>query len=224
VLAIRKKFSGFSWAAIIERLSSPTNLPSVDQSGLRFRQNFLRLVICTLVVGTSCTKRPEPKPQSLPITVEANRQTLSGPVVAVADGDTITLLDSSNTQHRIRLEGIDAPESHQAFGSRSKQNLSDLIYGKEVTVISYKTDQYGRLVGKILSGGRDINLEQVRDGMAWHYKEYEREQTPTDRELYAKAEDEARAARRGLWADPDPIEPSRFRREQREERSSRRRN
>ena len=175
-----------------------------------------------LVLGICCSKRPEQKTQPPPIIVEAGRQTLSGRVVAIADGDTITVLDSSDTQHRIRLEGIDAPESHQAFGSRSKQNLSDLIFGKDVTVIYYKTDQYGRLVGKILIDGRDINLEQAKAGMAWHYKEYEREQTPADRELYAKAEDEARKARRGLWVDPEPIEPSQFRREQTEERRTRR--
>lgn len=144
--------------------------------------------------------------------------------MSIADGDTITVLDSSNAQHRIRLEGIDAPELHQAFGSRSKQNLSELIYEKDVAVVYYKTDQYGRLVGRVLLDGRDINLEQVKAGMAWHYKEYEREQTPADRELYAKAEDEARAARRGLWIDPDPVEPSQFRREQREERRSQRSN
>lgn len=199
-------------------------MPSSNRFKSRFSRKLISLIAAGLLFGVGCAKRQEQKFQPPPPVVEAGRQVLVGRVVAIADGDTITLLDSSNTQHRIRLEGIDAPESHQAFGSRSKQNLSDLIYGKEVTVTSYKTDQYGRLVGKILSGGRDINLEQVKAGMAWHYKEYEREQPPADRELYAKAEDEARAARRGLWADPDPMEPSRFRREQREERSSRRRN
>jgi len=199
-------------------------LPSINQSNLRFRRTFLWLVICALVVPVSCAKRKEQKPQLPAVTVEANRQTLNGRVVAIADGDTVTVLDSSDTQHRIRLEGIDAPEAHQAFGSRSKQHLSDLIYGKDVTVSYYKTDQYGRLVGKILLDGTDINLAQVTAGMAWHYKEYEREQTPADRELYAKAEDDARAARRGLWIDPDPVEPSQFRREQREERRSHRSN
>ena len=128
------------------------------------------------------------------------------------------MLDADNTQHRIRLSGIDAPELHQAFGSRSKQNLSDWVFGKDVTVEYYKTDQYGRLVGKIVVNGQDINLEQVKAGMAWHYKEYEREQSVEDRELYARAEDEARAQHRGLWQDPNPVEPSQFRREQREER------
>jgi endonuclease YncB( thermonuclease family) len=136
----------------------------------------------------------------------------------VADGDTITVLDGTNTQHRIRLDGIDAPESHQAFGTQSKQSLSEMIFGKDVTVVYQKTDQYGRLVGKILLDGKDINLEQVKAGLAWHYKEYQREQSPEDRELYARAEDEAHAARRGLWRDPDPTEPSAFRKEEKRER------
>jgi len=197
-------------------------LSSPNQFKLRRTATFVWLIACALAFGVCCSKQPEHKPQSPPPTVEAGTQTLTGRVVSVADGDTITVLDSTDTQHRIRLEGIDAPESHQAFGSRSKQNLSEMIFGKDVTVVYQKTDQYGRLVGKILLDGRDVNLEQVKAGMAWHYKEYEREQTPEDRELYAKAEDEARAARRGLWVDADPIEPSQFRREQRQERQSRR--
>jgi len=146
-------------------------------------------------------------------------QTLTGRVVRLADGDTVTVLDSSNTQHRIRLEGIDAPELQQAFGAQSKKSLSAMIFGKDVTVVYQKTDQYGRLVGKITLDGKDVNLEQVKAGMAWHYKEYEREQTASDRELYARAEDEARAARRGLWQDADPIEPSAFRKEEKRERT-----
>ena len=145
-------------------------------------------------------------------------QTITGRVVRIADGDTITVLDSTNTQHRIRLKGIDAPESHQAFGTQSKKNLSQMIFDQDVSVIYEKTDQYGRLVGKILLSDKDINLEQVRDGMAWHYKEFEREHSPADREAYARAEDEARNARRGLWSDASPIEPSEFRRAQRKER------
>ncbi len=136
----------------------------------------------------------------------------------IADGDTVTVLDAQNAQHRIRLQGIDAPESHQAFGTQSKKSLSNLIFDREVTVEFDKTDQYGRIVGKILLDGKDINLEQVKAGMAWHYKEYQREQSPQDREIYARAEDEARSARRGLWADADPIEPSAFRKEQKRER------
>ena len=114
---------------------------------------------------------------------EPGRLTLSGRVVRIADGDTITVLDASNTQHRIRLQGIDAPESKQDFGTQSKKKLSGLIFGKDVEVVYEKTDQYGRLLGKVLLDGKDINLEQVRSGMAWHYKEYEREQSIEDRQL-----------------------------------------
>src|SRR5438876_6563003 len=185
------------------------------------RANVAWLILLSLIFSASCSKNRGREP-ARPVTLPGGAESLTGRVVRIADGDTITVLDSTNTQHRIRLQGIDAPESHQAFGTQSKKNLSDMIFDKDVTVVYDKMDQYGRLVGKILLEGRDINLEQVKAGMAWHYKEYEREQTPADRELYAKAEDEARKARRGLWVDPEPIEPSQFRREQTAERRTRR--
>jgi endonuclease YncB( thermonuclease family) len=130
----------------------------------------------------------------------------------VADGDTITVLGAGNRQSRVRLQGIDAPESRQAFGQASKRNLSDLVFNKQVVVEYEKTDRYGRTLGKVVAFGRDVNLEQVRAGLAWHYKYYQDEQTPNDRRLYADAETEARSAARGLWADPDPIPPWDFRR------------
>jgi hypothetical protein len=99
----------------------------------------------------------------------------------VADGDTITVLDENRHQHKIRLAGIDAPEKAQDFGQRSKQSLSDQAYRQHVMVETGKTDRYGRLVGKVLVNGQDVNLEQVRRGMAWHYKAYQREQAPADR-------------------------------------------
>ena len=171
-----------------------------------------------LLLSFACSRPSAPTDQPPRRTGDASgAQTLTGRVVRIADGDTITVLDSSNTQHRIRLEGIDAPESHQAFGTQSKKNLSDLVFGREASIVYQKTDQYGRLVGKIVIDGRDINLEQVRAGLAWHYKEYEREQSAEDRELYARAEDEARAARRGLWQDANPIEPSAFRKTERDD-------
>lgn len=133
--------------------------------------------------------------------------TLEGRIVGVADGDTVTLLDGSNVQHKIRLAGIDAPESKQDFGNRSKQSLSDLVFAKAVTVETSKKDRYGRLVDKVLVDGIDANLRQVERGLAWHYKEYEREQSPNDRKLYEAAERDAKSANRGLWGDYDPIPP-----------------
>ena len=113
-----------------------------------------------------------------------NAATIEGKVVGVVDGDTITVLDSTNTQHKIRLSGIDAPEKSQPFGNRSKQSLSDLVFYKAVTVDTEKRDKYKRNVCKVLVDGVDANLEQVRRGMAWHYKAYEREQSAIDRKAY----------------------------------------
>ena len=130
----------------------------------------------------------------------ANAETITGRVVGVADGDTVTVLDAEKVQHKIRLAGIDAPEKSQAFGSRSKESLSDLTFDKTVTVETSKRDRYGREVGKILVNGRDVNLVQVERGMAWHYRAYDREQSPDDRKSYDAAEMGARAARRACGA------------------------
>lgn len=132
---------------------------------------------------------------------------ITGNVVGVADGDTITVLDAGKVQHKIRLTGIDAPEKKQPFGNRSKQNLSGMIFDKTVTVETIKRDRYGRELGKVLAGGKDINLEQIRAGMAWHYKAYARTQSGTDRQAYADAENAAKAAKRGLWHDDEPAPP-----------------
>jgi endonuclease YncB( thermonuclease family)/methylphosphotriester-DNA--protein-cysteine methyltransferase len=136
---------------------------------------------------------------------------IEGKVVKVSDGDTITVLDKENRQHKIRFQGIDAPESKQEFGQVSKENLARMIMGKEVEVVWSKLDKYGRTVGKVLLDGRDINIEQVKAGLAWHYKKYSDEQPPEDRITYAAAETEARAARRGLWQDPNPTPPGEWR-------------
>lgn len=147
---------------------------------------------------------------------QAIGDTFNATVVGIADGDTVTVLDSAKQQHKIRLMGIDAPEKAQAFGNRSKQSLSTLAYGQTVSVEWSKTDRYGRLVGKLVSAkGTDINLEQVKRGMAWHYKEYQREQPPEDRASYAAAEEGAKESRRGLWADPAPMAPWQFRKARR---------
>lgn len=91
-------------------------------------------------------------------------------MAGIADGDTVTVLDSSNSQHKIRLAGIDAQEKKQAFGNRSKDSPSDLVFDKAVTEETGKKDRYGREVGKVLVNGIDVNLVQVTRGFAWHYK------------------------------------------------------
>ena len=131
--------------------------------------------------------------------------------MSIEDGDTIIVLDAMNHSRKIRLQGIDAPESGQAFGDSSRQNLSDLIAGEEVTVAWLKRDRYRRIVGEVSLNGRDICLEQIKSGMAWHYKYYQSEQTPEARKLYADAEVEAKTSKRGLWIDSNPIPPWEFR-------------
>lgn len=136
---------------------------------------------------------------------------ISGKVVRITDGDTITVLDSSKTQIKVRLAGIDAPEKAQAFGQKSRQNLSSLVYGKTVTLVGNKTDRWGRKVAKVLVDGVDAGVQQIKDGLAWHFKRYEREQTNEDRKLYADAEIAARRSSTGLWSDKDPLPPWDFR-------------
>lgn len=150
----------------------------------------------------------------LAFSVSTFADTIQGRVVSIADGDTVTVLDATNTQWKIRLMGIDAPEKKMPFGQRSKDNLSDLVFNKQVSVEYSKQDRYGRTVGKILFNGIDANLEQIKAGMAWHYKQYQREQSPNERVIYTEAEEMARAGRKGLWIDAEPTPPWDWRKQQ----------
>ena len=147
------------------------------------------------------------------IAMSLNAATLQGKVVSVADGDTITVLDSQKTQHKIRLQGIDAPERAQPFGNKSRQSLHELVHGKQVTVDYQKKDKYGRVVGKILLNNADVCLEQLKRGMAWHYKQYANEQPKEDQETYSLAEQQAKTELKGLWKDKQPVPPWEFRKQ-----------
>ena len=150
---------------------------------------------------------------------------LEGRVIRIADGDTLTVLDRHQVQHRVRLAGIDAPERAQPFGERSKQNLARLVAGKPVEIRWHKRDRYGRVVGQVwvvspdarCQGAGcpktlDAGLAQITVGLAWHYKQYAGEQSAEDRERYAFAEVEARGRRAGLWREGDPVAPWEWRR------------
>ncbi len=143
----------------------------------------------------------------------ANAASLQGKVVGVADGDTVTVLDAQKVQHKIRLQGIDAPEKAQSFGQKSKQSLHEMAHGKQVTVEYQKKDKYGRTVGTVFVNNIDVCLEQIKRGMAWHYKQYANEQSKEDREIYAKAEAVAQTQAVGLWKDKTPVPPWEFRRQ-----------
>lgn len=139
---------------------------------------------------------------------------LDGTIVGVADGDTITLLDAGKAQHRIRLDGIDAPERTQPYGQRARQSLADLAHGRTARADCPKVDRYGRAVCRVVIDGVDVGLEQLRRGFAWHYVKYAHEQRAEDRASYARAERDARAAHTGLWSFIDPTPPWDYRRTQ----------
>lgn len=136
---------------------------------------------------------------------QLHAETLAGRVVAIADGDTLTLL-LNREEHRIRLAEIDTPERGQAWGTRARQALADLVFNRDVTVDVIDVDRYGRKIGRIWQGSVDVNRELVAGGHAWVYRQY-----LTDRSLL---EDEraAREAARGLWSGPDPVAPWDWRR------------
>lgn len=140
---------------------------------------------------------------------------LAGRVVGVTDGDTITILDAEKSQFKIRLAGIDAPEKKQPFGQASRKSLSDLIYDRTVIVDWKKQDQYGRIVGKILLDGKDINLEQINLGMAWFYRKYQDELQSSDRLNYLHAEENAQNSAVGIWSEKNPTPPWDFRKSRR---------
>jgi endonuclease YncB( thermonuclease family) len=139
-------------------------------------------------------------------------------VVGVVDGDTITVLDATNVQHRIRLAGIDAPEKGQPFAERSRQSLRRMVMGRNARIEWDEQDRYGRLVGKVWVTPAGINCRQepcprtldagraqLTVGLAWHY--LGRHQREEDSLAYEFDEVEARARRVGLWSEPDPIAP-----------------
>jgi endonuclease YncB( thermonuclease family) len=148
---------------------------------------------------------------------------LHGRVVGVSDGDTLTVVDAARALHKVRLAGIDAPEKKQPYGVEARRHLAALVFGKAVVVSWHKRDRYGRLVGRVglaVPGacGRpdcprveDVGLAQVESGLAWHYRQYQNEQSPEDRRRYALAEQEARAKREGLWRDAHPMPPWEYR-------------
>lgn len=131
-------------------------------------------------------------------------QTIEGKVVAITDGDTLTLL-VDNEQIKVRLIGIDAPEKTQAFGTQSRAKLGELVFGKPVTVHSTGKDRYGRTLGTVLVDGQSVNLAMIRAGLAWHHKAYSKDAA------LSRAEYDARKSGRGLWGDKNPVPPWEFR-------------
>ena len=124
----------------------------------------------------------------------------TGKVVSISDGDTLTLLvpdGASFKQIKVRLGEIDTPERKQPYGTRAQQALSDLAYNKQARVVVQDTDRYGRTVGRVYVGSLDVNAELVKQGVAWVYRQYLKDQS------LLKLEADAKAAKRGLWGLPE---------------------
>jgi micrococcal nuclease len=132
----------------------------------------------------------------------------SGKCVGVIDGDTIEVLKEGRAI-RIRLEGVDCPESGQDFSTRAKQFTSNLVFNKVVTVIEKEKDQYGRTVARVMADKQDVSAQLIIAGLAWHYKEYSNDFVLAELELRAREE------KAGLWAVSNPIPPWNFRRGER---------
>jgi endonuclease YncB( thermonuclease family) len=123
--------------------------------------------------------------------------TYTGKVVGITDGDTLTLLTAEKKQIKVRLAEIDTPEKRQPYGTRAREALSSLAFGKQARVEVQDVDRYGRSVGKVYIGNVDINREMVKQGAAWIYRQYNKDKSLLD------VESEAKAAKRGLWSLPE---------------------
>lgn len=132
----------------------------------------------------------------------------NGKVVAIADGDTFTMLTTANQQVKVRLYGIDAPERGQDFGTAARQKLSDLIFGHIVRIDKKDVDRYDRTIAIVYNNrGQNVNEEMLRSGLAWHYKQYDQNPAWADLVLLARRQN------LGVWAQPDPTPPWQWRRE-----------
>lgn len=132
---------------------------------------------------------------------------VTGKVVKVVDGDTIHVLDAGRSLYKVRFGAIDAPERGQPYYRRSREHLSSLVAGQTVSVQWHKTDQYRRLVGKVLLKGTDVGLVQVEDGFAWYFTRFANEQSLEDRRAYEAAEERARKRRLNIWREGAAIPP-----------------
>jgi endonuclease YncB( thermonuclease family) len=177
--------------------------PTRSQSPITNHQSLVWWSLITALIGAL-------------LTGPAGASTLAGRIVAVADGDTLTILTDDHKQHRIRVAGIDAPEKRQAFGTRSRENLARMAHGKAAVADCPKTDRYGRKVCKVFvqpadcpQCGKtlDVGYAQISAGLAWWYRRYAKEQSIEDRGRYESEETDARLRKRGLWSDPAAVAP-----------------
>jgi len=160
------------------------------------------------IVAIPLTRLSEPDQEYIKSTVPPVA-VIVGKVIGITDGDTLGILDDTKTQHKIRLQGIDAPESGQAYATKARKALANKVFQKDVRIEWREKDRYGRILGQVFltenGTTRWINRELIEEGWAWHYKKY------NTSEVLAQAEHKARGARLGLWQDENPTPPWTYR-------------
>ncbi len=181
-------------------------------AGMRFafattRQLVVWLVLfsCCIFSATHLRARP-----ALPAPTVVAGEQIEGRLAVLQDGDSFIALTSQG-RITIRIAGIDAPERSQAYAGNSRGQLQQLLHGRDLRIHVVKIDQYQRVVAQVFSMREeqwlDVGLEQVTQGLAWHYKQYAKEQELEERLAYTRAEEVARKQKRGLWKDLDTATP-----------------
>ena len=145
---------------------------------------------------------------------DSTTEPFTATVSRILDGDTIEIQAADNSILKIRLQGIDAPESSQPFGDTAREQLTLFILHKTITIEPNAKDKYGRLIGKVTLNNDDICLKMIKAGQAWWFERYADTQSPNDRLTYSQAEDQSRQQQLGLWSDPNPVPPWTYRHEQ----------
>ncbi|MBP5638254.1 MAG: thermonuclease family protein, partial [Victivallales bacterium] len=166
------------------------------------------MLLMAMAVGLCvfCIAQPNPVVEFATKENTLSEEEIVGLVFRVADGDTLTLRDARGRKFKVRLYGIDSPESDQPMGRQAGAELARLVKGKNVRVLSNGLDRFGRTVGRVYLERQYINLEMVKRGFAWHYASF----APKEHDL-AQAEREARKNRLGIWQVANPLPPWEFR-------------
>lgn len=168
------------------------------------------IVIVGMFAAGGCDWRPQREVRSAPVG-ETRSDSYEAELVRVFDGDSLIVHRSSGKEVEIRIHAIDAPERRQPYADASRHALRERLSREQITVVEHSRDRYDRVIAKLVVDGRDVGLDQIERGFAWHYKQYASQQSRADRERYAAAEKKAKANRIGLWADETAIPPWRYR-------------
>ncbi len=148
------------------------------------------------------------------ISIQCYSQTLTGKVVGIMDGDTFKMLTADSTLVKVRLANIDCPENRQPYSAKAKEFTSEALFGKTVTITILKTDRYKRYISDVIyNDSLKLCHELVKNGLAWHFVKYSKDQ------ILQQLEDKAKKDKVGLWQEPNPIPPWEWRESRKKKKS-----